>query len=102
MLLLQAMLAGGLSPATGEPTGLNDGLRQAGQRLGNGFESAASALVLRPLRTLSAGSMSGAVKRAFSAAPSAMLAPASEAAAAVRCTLMGARRSIDPAATADT
>jgi autophagy-related protein 2 len=80
-----------------QPAGVVDGLRQAGTWLKGGFGSAAQTLVVKPVKSMQHGeSVRSAVAKALKAAPSAAIAPATAAAAAVRCTLLGARNALDP------
>lgn len=77
--------------------GLKEGLKQAAQGLSSGLETAASALVYNPVRSVKDGEGVGtAVVRAIKAAPGAIAAPASAAAAATRVTLLGLRNALDP------
>ncbi len=77
--------------------GLKEGLKQAAQGLSSGLETAASALVYSPVRSVKEGEGVGtAVVRAIRAAPGAIAAPASAAAAATRVTLLGMRNALDP------
>ena len=78
--------------------GLKEGLKQAAEGLSSGLETAASALLYRPARSVKEGEGVGtAVLRAVRAAPGAIAAPVSAAAAATRVTLLGARNALDPA-----
>jgi autophagy-related protein 2 len=80
-----------------QPAGMMDGLKQAGTWLSSGFGSAAQALVVKPARSLHQGEgVRAAVAKAIKAAPAAAIGPATAAAAAVRCTLLGARNALDP------
>ncbi|KAA6418149.1 MAG: Autophagy-related 2 [Trebouxia sp. A1-2] len=91
------VLRGGSGSGADHPAGLKEGLKQAAQGLTSGLETAASALVYSPVRSVKEGEGVGtAVVRAIRAAPGAIAAPASAAAAATRVTLLGMRNALDP------
>ncbi|KAL0044023.1 hypothetical protein WJX82_003156 [Trebouxia sp. C0006] len=91
------VLRGGSGSGSDHPAGLKEGLKQAAQGLSSGLETAASALVYSPVRSVKEGEGVGtAVVRAIRAAPGAIAAPASAAAAATRVTLLGMRNALDP------
>lgn len=70
---------------------------QAYESLSDGVEKSASALVRAPLKTLRHGAGAGhALTNALWSAPAAAIAPASAAARAVHCALLGVRNSLDP------
>ncbi|CAD7702281.1 unnamed protein product [Ostreobium quekettii] len=85
----------GAQPQAGQhpqAAGVKGGLKQAAACL----ESAVSNVVLEPIRSFRGGEgMGTAVAKALRAAPSAAVAPATAAATAVRCTLLGVRNALD-------
>ncbi|KAK9805512.1 hypothetical protein WJX72_002557 [[Myrmecia] bisecta] len=91
------VLQGGVGSTSDQPAGMAEGLRQAASKMSSGLESAAAALVYRPVRSIQGGEGVGtAVVRALRAAPAAAVAPLSAAADAARAALLGARNALDP------
>ncbi|KAL3156294.1 hypothetical protein ABBQ32_012565 [Trebouxia sp. C0010 RCD-2024] len=91
------VLRGGSGVGSEHPAGLKEGLKQAAQGLSSGLETAASALVYSPVRSVQEGHGLGqAVARAIRNAPGAIAAPAAAAAAATRVTFLGMRNALDP------
>lgn len=80
-----------------QPKDAQQGIQQAYESLSDGVEKSASALVRAPLKTLRHGAGAGhALTNALWSAPAAAIAPASAAARAVHCALLGVRNSLDP------
>ncbi|GMH13416.1 hypothetical protein Nepgr_015257 [Nepenthes gracilis] len=83
--------------ACDQPRDAQQGFQQACESLGNGLGKTAAALVHTPMKTYLRGGGAGpALVTAAKGAPAAVIAPASAAAQAVRCALVGVRNSLDP------
>lgn len=79
-----------------QPGDASQGLRQAYESLTRGFERTAASLIGNPIKSYTRGEGAGhALLSAVQAAPAAALAPASAAAGAVHCALLGVRNSLD-------
>ncbi|XP_075487391.1 LOW QUALITY PROTEIN: autophagy-related protein 2-like [Primulina tabacum] len=80
-----------------QPKDAQQGIHQACQSITDGLGKTASALVQTPLKKLQRGAGVGsALATAVQATPAAAIAPASAAAHAVHCALLGFRNSLDP------
>lgn len=80
-----------------QPKDAQQGIHQACQSITDGLGKSASALVQTPLKKLQRGAGVGsALATAVQATPAAAIAPASAAAHAVHCALLGFRNSLDP------
>lgn len=79
-----------------QPKDARQGIQQAYESISDGFGKSASALVQTPLKRYQRGAGVGsALATAVQAAPVAAIAPASAAARAVHCALLGVRNSLD-------
>ncbi|CAA0807541.1 autophagy 2 [Striga hermonthica] len=80
-----------------QPNDAQQGIQQAYQSISDGLGKSASALVQTPLKKYQrGGSVGSALATAVQSAPAAAIAPASGAARAVHCALLGFRNSLDP------
>ncbi|KAL2904674.1 Autophagy-related protein 2 [Bienertia sinuspersici] len=80
-----------------QPEDAQHGLRQAYESLSDGLGLTTSALIHTPMKTYQhGGGASSAIVSAVRGAPVAAIAPASAAAHALRCALLGVRNSLDP------
>lgn len=80
-----------------QPNDAQQGIQQACQSISDGLGKSASALVQTPLKKYQRGaSMGSALATVVQSAPAAAIAPASAAARAVHCALLGFRNSLDP------
>ncbi|KAK4493461.1 hypothetical protein RD792_006586 [Penstemon davidsonii] len=80
-----------------QPKDAQQGIQQAYQSISDGLGKTASALVQSPLKRYQRGAgMGSALASVVQAAPGAAIAPASAAARAVHCALLGFRNSLDP------
>ncbi|XP_042010963.1 autophagy-related protein 2-like isoform X1 [Salvia splendens] len=87
----------GNSVKSNQPNDAHHGIQQAYQSISDGFGRSASALVQSPLKKYQRGaSMGSTLATAVQSAPAAAIAPASAAARAVHCALLGFRNSLDP------
>ncbi|CAL5387906.1 unnamed protein product [Camellia sinensis] len=80
-----------------QPKNAKQGIQQAYESISDGLGKTASALVRTPLKRYQRGAGAGsAIATAVQAAPAAVIAPASAAARAFHCALLGVRNSLDP------
>ncbi|KNA21721.1 hypothetical protein SOVF_040860 [Spinacia oleracea] len=80
-----------------QPEDAQHGLRRAYESLSDGLGKTASALIHAPMKTYQrGGGASSAIVSAVRGAPAAAIAPASAAAQALHCALLGVRNSLDP------
>ncbi|KAL1534637.1 autophagy-related protein 2-like isoform X1 [Salvia divinorum] len=87
----------GNSVKSNQPKDAHHGIQQAYQSISDGLGRSASALVQSPLKKYQRGaSMGSTLATAVQSAPAAAIAPASAAARAVHCALLGFRNSLDP------
>ncbi|KAH6772666.1 hypothetical protein C2S51_011070 [Perilla frutescens var. frutescens] len=87
----------GNSVRSNQPNDAQQGIQQACQSISDGLGKSASALVQTPLKKYQRGaSMGSALATVVQSAPAAAIAPASAAARAVHCALLGFRNSLDP------
>ncbi|KAL8541374.1 hypothetical protein ACS0TY_002578 [Phlomoides rotata] len=85
------------SVRSNQPNDAQQGIQQACQSISDGLGKSASALVQTPLKKYQRGAgMGSALVTAVQSAPAAAIAPASAAARAVHCALLGFRNSLDP------
>lgn len=80
----------------GQPSGYDEGLRQAYEALSRGLQSAAHKIIFVPTEQLRTGEYKSALKSAISAVPSAVLRPMIGATEAVSKTLLGIKNTVDP------
>lgn len=82
---------------TDQPEDAQRGLQQAYESLSDGLDKTATALIRSPLKTYQrGGGVGSAFVTAVRGAPAAAIAPASAAAQALHCALLGVRNSLDP------
>ncbi|KAL3614201.1 hypothetical protein CASFOL_042275 [Castilleja foliolosa] len=87
----------GTNVQSNQPNDAQQGIQQAYQSISDGLGKSASALVQSPLKKYQrGGSIGSALASALQSAPAAAIAPASGAARAVHCALLGFRNSLDP------
>ncbi|KAL6494724.1 hypothetical protein OROGR_031524 [Orobanche gracilis] len=87
----------GINVKSNQPNDAQQGIQQAYQSISDGLGKSASALVQTPMKKYQrGGSMGSALATAVQLAPAAAIAPASGAARAVHCALLGFRNSLDP------
>ncbi|KAL6514251.1 hypothetical protein OROHE_019238 [Orobanche hederae] len=87
----------GINVKSNQPNDAQQGIQQAYQSISDGLGKSASALVQTPMKKYQrGGSMGSALATAMQLAPAAAIAPASGAARAVHCALLGFRNSLDP------
>ncbi|XP_052191983.1 autophagy-related protein 2 [Diospyros lotus] len=80
-----------------QPKDARQGIKLAYESISDGLGKTASALVQTPFKRYQRGAGAGsALATAVKAAPAAVIAPASAAARAVHCALLGVRNSLDP------
>ncbi|KAK6136875.1 hypothetical protein DH2020_029387 [Rehmannia glutinosa] len=87
----------GSNVKSNQPNDAQQGIQQAYQSISDGLGKSASALVQTPLKKYQrGGGMGSALASVVQSAPAAAIAPASGAARAVHCALLGFRNSLDP------
>ncbi|PKA52577.1 hypothetical protein AXF42_Ash001558 [Apostasia shenzhenica] len=80
-----------------QPEDAEEGIRQAYERLNDGFSRSASVIFRAPIKEYRRGaSARSAFATAIRAAPAAAIAPVTASAHAMRCALLGIRNSLDP------
>ncbi|XAR59460.1 hypothetical protein NMG60_11015302 [Bertholletia excelsa] len=79
-----------------QPANAKEGIQQACESIGDGLCKTASALVRTPLKRYQRAGIGSALATVLQTAPAAAIAPASAAARAMQCALLGVRNSLDP------